>query len=161
MPKGLHEVIHRGTLVLHTSRSPAVPRMPVLFATILFVACETESATPPSMLAASAAAWNRGDLDGFMRTYLDDSTTTFLTSNGLGQGYAWIRNRYAPWFAPGASRDSLRFTELMVRSLGADHALVTARYVLFRRDSTTATGPFTLVLRRTDTGWKMIHDHTS
>ena len=114
-----------------------------------------------SMLTASAAAWNRGDLEGFMSTYLEDTTTTFLTASGLGQGYAWIRNRYAPRFEPGAARDSLRFTELRVRALGADHALATARYVLFRGDSTTATGPFTVVLRRTEAGWKMIHDHTS
>lgn len=114
-----------------------------------------------SMLDASAAAWNRGDLDGFMQSYLRDSSTTFLSAAGMGRGYEWIRNRYAPRFEPGAARDSLRFTDLEVRPLGPDYALATARYVLYRGDSTTATGPFTVVLRRTAEGWKMIHDHTS
>lgn len=131
------------------------------------VACAGDGApadpTPSidSMLAASAAAWNRGDLDAFMSTYAEDSTTTFLTASGIGHGYDWIRNRYAPRFEPGAERDSLRFTELAARPLGDDYALATARYVLFRGDSVTATGPFTVVLERTPQGWKMIHDHTS
>ena len=145
-----------------------MPRLTFLLTGLAVMGCVETASLPAdptaaidSMLTASAAAWNRGDLDGFMSTYVDDSSTTFLTASGLGEGYEWIRNRYAPRFEPGAARDSLRFTELRVRPLGRDHALATARYVLFRRDSTTATGPFTVVLRRTEQGWKMIHDHTS
>jgi ketosteroid isomerase-like protein len=142
---------------------------PIALTTILAAACST--APPPTaqdltpvvraLLDSAAVEWNAGDLDGFMFTYARDSATTFMTARGPIYGFDAIRVRYAPRFEPGASRDSLTFTELVVRPLDADYAIVTARYVLARGDSVTATGPFTLVLRRQREGWRMIHDHTT
>jgi uncharacterized protein (TIGR02246 family) len=114
-----------------------------------------------AMLDASAVAWNRGDLDGFVSTYAADSLTTFMAGGQVQHGFAWIRQNYAPRFAPGARRDSLRFERFLARPLGRDFAMVTARYVLFRGDSVTSSGPFTLVLERRGGAWKIIHDHTS
>lgn len=114
-----------------------------------------------ALLDQSARAWNAGDLDGFMITYARDSATTFMTAQGPIYGYDTIRARYAPRFEPGAQRDSLRFTDLVVRPLDGKYAIATARYVLERGDSVTATGPFTVVLRHDEEGWRMIHDHTT
>jgi uncharacterized protein (TIGR02246 family) len=114
-----------------------------------------------ALLHQSARAWNAGDLDGFLITYAQDSATTFLTVRGLTHGYAAIRDRYASRFEPGAQRDSLRFTDIELRLLGRDHVLNTARYVLTRGDSITATGPFTVIWERRREGWRMIHDHSS
>ncbi len=114
-----------------------------------------------TLLDQSARAWNAGDLDGFMVTYAQDSATTFMTAQGPIYGYDAIRARYAPRFQPGAERDSLRFTDLVVRPLDAEYAIATARYVLEQGDSVTATGPFTVVLRHEPDGWRMIHDHTT
>jgi uncharacterized protein (TIGR02246 family) len=114
-----------------------------------------------ALLDTSAVAWNAGDLDGFMVTYAHDSATTFMTQRGPIYGYDAIRARYAPRFEPGAVRDSLTFADLVVQPLDADYAIATARYVLMRGDSVTATGPFTVVLRRQREGWRMIHDHTT
>lgn len=142
---------------------------PVVVLPLLLTACALQAPRPvadptpeiQALLEASARAWNAGDLEGFLITYARDSATTFLTSGGLTHGYDAIRARYAPRFEPGATRDSLRFADLHVRSLGPTHALVTARYVLRRGDAVTADGPFTVVLERRTEGWRMIHDHTS
>jgi uncharacterized protein (TIGR02246 family) len=114
-----------------------------------------------ALLTHSAAAWNAGDLDGFVSDYAVDSLTAFVADGRPQYGYDWIRNHYAPTFAVGAQRDSLRFDDIAARLLGTAHALATARFVLFRGDSVTASGPFTLVLTRTDGRWLIIHDHTS
>ncbi len=136
-------------------------------ATAVFVACVAEPPPPEdptptldTMLRASADAWNRGDLDAFMSDYANDPTTGFVAGGRVQYGFDWIRSNYAPRFAPGARRDSLRFEHLAARALGHDYALATARYVLFRADSVTSGGPFTLVLRRGEDGWKIIHDQT-
>jgi uncharacterized protein (TIGR02246 family) len=113
------------------------------------------------LLTRSAAAWNTGDLDGFVSDYAVDSLTAFVSGGRPQYGYDWIRDHYAPTFADGAQRDSLRFEAIAARSLGTTHVLATARFVLFRGDSVTASGPFTLVLTRTDGRWLIIHDHTS
>jgi len=119
------------------------------------------TAVVAGQLGRDADAWNRGDLDGFMASYARDTSTSFIDAGHVRYGFEFIRSRYAPRFAPGAERDSLRFEEIAARPLGRAHALVTARFVLFRNGRTTASGPFTLVLERRPEGWKIIHDHSS
>lgn len=113
------------------------------------------------LLLESAAAWNGGDLDGFMRWYRPDAGTSYIGSTGVVRGREAITGRYAPLFEPGAARDSLRFENLESRPLGPGLGLAIANYVLYRNDSTTAHGIFTLVLEHTDDGWRIVHDHTS
>lgn len=109
----------------------------------------------------SADDWNRGDLEGFLSDYAPDSTTTFVDGFRPRRGFDWIRENYAPRFAPGARRDSLHFEEIEVRRLSPTLALVTARFVLERDRKVTAKGPFTLVMEHRRDGWKILHDHTS
>ncbi len=127
------------------------------------------AAAPPSrdsvhaaftaLLARGAAAWNRGDLDAFMDDYADDAT--FIASRGVVRGRAAIRALYAPRFAPGARRDSLRFEHSELHVLGPDAAEGIAWYVLMRGDSVAARGPTSLVLRRQRGRWRIAHDHSS
>ncbi len=114
-----------------------------------------------SQLDRAADDWNRGDLEGFLSDYAAESTTTFVDGRRARHGFEFIRHNYAPRFAPGARRDSLRFEEVEARHLSPVLALVTARFVLTRGDSVTASGPFTLVMEQRPAGWRILHDHTS
>jgi len=113
------------------------------------------------LLSESAAAWNGGDLEGFVDWYKRAPETTFLSSTGLTHGWDAVRERYAARFEPGAARDSLRFEGLETRPLAPWLGLATARYVLFQEDSVTATGVFTLVVEKTPEGWRIIHDQSN
>lgn len=116
------------------------------------------------MLQASAESWSRGDLDGFLDDYLDTVGTTFVGGSGVVRGTDEIRQRYQTgYWSTGRPEHRLGFDDLEVRALGADHALVLGRYVLTVPESgeTAGTGIFSLVLARTGTGWKIIHDHSS
>jgi len=113
------------------------------------------------MLEESAGEWNRGELAGFMDDYVPSENTTYIGGGGLLTGYDAIRERYAPLFEPGAERDSLRFEDVRVRRLAAVEAIATARWILYRDGAVTGSGPFTLVLRHTSAGWRIIHDHSS
>lgn len=109
----------------------------------------------------SAKAWNAGDLAGFLSDYAEGTETGFVSGGKLRKGYDFIRANYAPRFAPGAERDSLRFEDFDVRPLRPDLAIIFARYVLYRNGATTSSGPFTLVMERQRAGWRILHDHTS
>ncbi|MEJ2679725.1 MAG: DUF4440 domain-containing protein [Gemmatimonadota bacterium] len=114
------------------------------------------------MLDASARSWNEGDLAGYMYDYADGAT--FVGSSGLVRGRAEIERRYrASYWASGKPADALRFENVEVTLLGREHALAVGRYVLYDRQSgvTTASGIFSLVLRQTPEGWRIIHDHSS
>lgn len=113
------------------------------------------------MLDSGAAAWNRGDLDRFVSDYAPDTTTTFIGSRGIVRGRAAIRAAYAPRFAPGGTRDSLSFERVEVDQLAPDVINTIAYYRLMRGDSTTGYGPTSLVMRKIDGHWKIIHDHSS
>ena len=114
-----------------------------------------------SLLDRQAAAWNAGDLDGFMSGYSPSPTTSYIGSTGLIEGYEGIRQRYAPGFAPGAARDSLRFEGLRVREVDERVGVATARYILERDGTVTSTGPFTLVLLNVEGAWLIVHDQSA
>jgi uncharacterized protein (TIGR02246 family) len=114
-----------------------------------------------SQLDRAADDWNRGDLERFLSDYAAESTTTFIDGRRSRHGFEFVRQNYAPRFAPGARRDSLRFEEVEARHLSPDLALVTARFVLTRGGTVTASGPFTLVMERRPAGWRILHDHSS
>lgn len=114
-----------------------------------------------AMLDSSAAGWNGGDLETFMSVYLPAATTTYVGGSGVRQGYEAIRRRYAPLFTEEADRDSLRFEDLRVRSITDEVAVGVATWVLHDTAGVSGSGPFTLVLRRTDGGWRIVHDHSS
>lgn len=114
-----------------------------------------------SMLARSVEAWNAGDLDGFMASFAEGASTSFMTPDGPVYGRTAIRDGYESAFGPGARRDSLRLEDIEVRLLPPLVGVVTLRYALERDGATTATGWSTVVVRRVGEGWRIIHDHTN
>jgi uncharacterized protein (TIGR02246 family) len=113
------------------------------------------------VLDHGARAWDAGNLDDFLSDYLPDSETTFITKTGVLHGIDAIRGVYAARFAPGAQRDSLHFQNVQVDILAPDVVNTIAWYVLTRGDSITARGPTSLVMRRVNGRWRIVHDHSS
>ena len=118
-----------------------------------------------AMLERAAGNWNRGDLDAFMSDYLPSDSTTYVGGRGLVRGPAAIRSSYARLFTGELVRDSLSFTILDVDPVAPDVANLIARYTLARRvggrDSVTASGPTSLLVRRVEGRWRIVHDHSS
>lgn len=111
----------------------------------------------------SAAGWNAGDLDRFVAIYADDPATSFLTKDGLIRGKATITARYAPSFKSGGNaRGTLDFEFLDFRMVGADHALLSARYRLTpaKAGGAVEQGPTSLLFERTGAGWRIVADHS-
>jgi ketosteroid isomerase-like protein len=74
-----------------------------------------------------------------------------------------ILARYRKAYPTDEARGMFTFSEIEVRPLGQDYALACGKYSLKRTAAGggDASGRFTLVLRRTPKGWKIIHDHSS
>jgi uncharacterized protein (TIGR02246 family) len=109
-----------------------------------------------------ANAWNRGDVEAFMKSYKDAPDTTFIGKT-VRQGYAPILERYKKAYPNKDAMGKLDFSAIAVRSLGADYAVVTGRFHLTRNAAGggDASGIFSLVWEKTPEGWKIILDHTS
>ncbi len=55
---------------------------------------------------------------------------------------------------------TLVYTDIDIKILNDESALVFGKWIL-RRSTDTPWGLFTLLVRRTETGWKIVADHTS
>jgi ketosteroid isomerase-like protein len=112
------------------------------------------------LLERSAAAWNRGDLDGHLADNAD--SVTFMTAKGpvVGKGRtADILGR--AFFRDGKPVQALRFEQVSIRPLGGAHALVVGRFVLHGGGEPERSGWFSTVWERRPAGWRVIHDHSS
>jgi len=107
-------------------------------------------------------AWNRGDIVAFMHGYADSPDTTFIGKT-IEHGYAMILARYQRNYASNDAMGHLDFSDLNVRMLGPDHAVVTGHFHLTRNQAGggDAQGIFSLVFEKESGGWKIILDHTS
>lgn len=120
-----------------------------------------ERAAIQGVLDDQAKAWNKGDLPGFMKGYLESDDLSFFSGDKKTKGWKATLERYQKRYqGEGKEMGKLAFEELSIEMLGDDHALVRGRYRL-QMKSETPTGIFTLVMRKTRAGWRIIHDHTS
>jgi uncharacterized protein (TIGR02246 family) len=111
----------------------------------------------------SEAEWNRGDLVSFASHYEDSPETTFMGKEVVRGGVEAILARYRRAYPTREAMGTLTFSEIEVRPLADGVALATGKFALKRSAAGggDSSGRFTLVLRRTAAGWKIIHDHTS
>lgn len=116
-----------------------------------------------AVLTHSEDAWNRGDLAAFASYYDDSPETTFVGREVVRGGVQAILGRYRKAYPTREAMGTLSFTNVNVRMLAAGLALVTGDFHLERTAAGggNASGRYTLILRKTSSGWKIIHDHTS
>lgn len=113
-----------------------------------------------AVLDAQAAAWNRGDIEGYMDGYERAETTTFISGDAVTRGWQTVLERYKARYDTREKMGALEFSELEIKPLSPFYAQALGRWKLTRAADTPA-GRFTLLLRRTDRGWRVVHDHTS
>jgi ketosteroid isomerase-like protein len=129
-------------------------------AATLSAAESKDETTIRAVMAAQVAAWNRGDIDGFMNGYARAATTQFVSGDKLTRGWQTVRDRYKKKYDSREKMGTLTFSELKITPLSRDAALVIGRWKLIRK-SDKPQGRFTLLFRRTAAGWRIVHDHTS
>ena len=113
-----------------------------------------------AVLTSQQQAWNRGDIPVFLEGYWNSPELTFAGSDGIVRGYQGLLARYQKSYPDRAHMGELEFSELEIRPLGADSALVLGHWHL-KRTVGDAGGVFSLVFHRFPVGWRIIHDHTS
>ena len=113
------------------------------------------------LLDAQVAAWNRGDLEGFMAGYWRSPELVFCSGATVSKGWDATLERYRKRYqAEGGEMGKLRFESLEVEPLGPDAAFARGEYWLRMSDGQQPHGRFTLVLRRLSGAWRIVHDHT-
>jgi len=113
-----------------------------------------------AVLESQAAAWNRGDIEGYMEGYAKEDSTTFVSGDNIMRGWQAVLERYKARYDTRAKMGTLAFSELEIKPLSEYYIMASGRWQL-TRDADTPHGRFTLIFRRTTAGWRIVHDHTS
>jgi beta-aspartyl-peptidase (threonine type) len=114
------------------------------------------------LLDAQVAAWNRGELEGFMSGYWNSNELTFFSGAIETGGWKPTLERYRQHYKKsGNQMGRLDFSNIRIEALGEERALARGRWRLKSADGSTRTGLFTLMLRHFAEGWRIVHDHSS
>lgn len=111
------------------------------------------------VLDRQAAAWNDGDVEGFMEGYWRSPELSFSSRGKVTRGFEPTLQHFRTSYPDRAAMGRLTFSDLEVTALSADSALVLGRWRIEGQKPTS--GAFSLTMRRIDGQWLIIHDHTS
>jgi uncharacterized protein (TIGR02246 family) len=116
----------------------------------------------PRILGEQTAAWNKGDVEAFMTAYWDSPDLTFVSGGTVTRGWRPTLERYRRRYPTPEAMGRLTFSDLQVRELAPDAALVLGRFDLARVEPEKPVGGrFTLLFRRIEGKWVIVYDHTS
>jgi ketosteroid isomerase-like protein len=115
-----------------------------------------------AMLKDQEAAWNRHDLTEFLKSYNMSETISFFTDDVVACGWVGVNDRYQRGYGkdPDKLMGQLSFTDLVVEACSNDVVVIRGRWTLTQTPK-AGTGLFTILVQKTDNGWKIVHDHTS
>jgi beta-aspartyl-peptidase (threonine type) len=106
-------------------------------------------------------AWNKGDLEGYMKGYWNSPDLTFYSGGDITSGWQPTLERYRKRYkSEGREMGKLTFSDLRIKLASSDMAWVRGRWQL-KTSKDTPGGLFTLLVERRPEGWRIIHDHTS
>ncbi len=118
------------------------------------------SAEVRRVMNEQTAAWNAGDIEGFMRGYWNSPELKFVSGANVTKGWQPTLDRYKKNYDSRAKMGVLTFSDLEITVLSKDAATVLGSWSL-QRENDKPGGKFTLVFRKFKDGWRIVHDHTS
>lgn len=162
---------------IHLLKIAVLPIVLLFFAAALNAStgdAKTDSAAIHKVLDNQLAAWNNGDVDGFMQGYWKSDNLKFITKNGVTYGWQNVYNRYKKSYPDKAAMGTLEFeiisieglNEKNLHAIGATPQKSGKSYLVVGKWKVSGTvkaaeGYFTLVFKKVNKNWVIISDHTS
>jgi ketosteroid isomerase-like protein len=95
-----------------------------------------------------------------MSGYYQSDSLRFAVGGSVTYGWQLVLERYKNRYKDKAAMGTLTFSDIDIKILSKDVALVFGKWKLKRAED-EPWGLFTLVFKKTGQGWRVIHDHTS
>jgi len=120
----------------------------------------TSETTIRKILDEQTAAWNRGDIDSFMKGYWENDSLMFIGKSGVTYGWNNTLKNYKKGYPDTAAMGKLAFTLIQVKKLSKEYYHVTGKWFL-KRTIGDIGGHYTLLFRKINGRWVIISDHSS
>jgi hypothetical protein len=111
-------------------------------------------------LDQQSSAWNRGDIEGFMKSYWESDSLMFIGTSGITYGWKNTLDHYKRSYPDTTAMGKLRFTLLEIKQLSAVYSHVIGKWHL-QRTAGDVEGYFTLLFQKIKGLWVIIADHSS
>jgi beta-aspartyl-peptidase (threonine type) len=114
-----------------------------------------------AVLDAQSAAWNRGDLEGYMAGYWKSPELVFFSNATETRGWQHTLERYRSRYqGEGKQMGQVDFPQMEIVMLAPDIAVARGRWRL-TTSAGQPSGMTTVILRKRPEGWRIVHDHSS
>ena len=112
------------------------------------------------LLNDQTLAWNRGDIESFMKTYWQNDSLMFIGKSGITYGWTNTLNNYKKNYPDTIAMGKLSFNIILVKLLSFQYFHVTGKWHL-QRSIGDLSGHYTLLLKKIKGRWVIIADHSS
>lgn len=112
------------------------------------------------LLNNQTEAWNRGNIETFMKTYWKSDSLMFIGKNGVTYGWANTLNSYKKNYPDTTAMGKLSFNILSVQRLSPQYFYVIGKWHL-QRSLGDLSGHYTLLIKKINGEWVIIADHSS
>jgi ketosteroid isomerase-like protein len=119
-----------------------------------------EAAAITAMLEAQDAAWNRGDIPGFMAGYWRSPELRFASGGTIARGWDATLERYETRYDTPEKMGTLVTSEYEINVVSEDAAIAHGRWMLDVAGE-NPSGLYTLVLRKIEGDWLIVSDTTT
>jgi ketosteroid isomerase-like protein len=132
----------------------------LLAVTLVCTAQSKDEKTIRNLLAEQTAAWNRGDIESFMKGYWVNDSLMFIGKSGITYGWTNTLNNYKKGYPDTAAMGQLAFTLIKVEKISRKYFQVVGKWFL-KRSIGDVGGHYTLLLRKINRKWVIVADHSS
>ena len=112
-----------------------------------------------SIMQAQSDAWNKADIDGFMKYYWNDPELTFVSKRGVSKGWQQVYDNYKKGYPNQEAMGILSFDQLVFDQMNTKAYMVTGSWHLQKKEE--VGGWFTLIFKKIKKDWLIVYDHTS
>jgi ketosteroid isomerase-like protein len=113
-----------------------------------------------TVLENQRQAWNRADIDAFMRPYWKNDSLMFIGKSGVTYGWQKTLENYKKNYPDTAAMGNLLFDILQVKKINSSNYFVVGKWFL-KRSIGDVFGHFTLWFRKINKQWIIVADHSS
>ncbi len=112
------------------------------------------------VLLVQTAAWNRGDVEDFMKGYWENDSLTFIGKSGITYGWVNALKNYKKGYPDTVAMGKLDFNIITVKRLSSKYYQVVGKWHL-QRSIGDLNGHYTLLFKKIKRHWLIIADHSS
>ena len=125
-----------------------------------FPTAKSESEEIIKVMQGQAAAWNNGNLEGYMSGYWMSDSLVF--TGGKSTSYSWqaALDRYKKSYPTAEKMGKLEFSDIETKFTSKNSAYTVGQWSLSKSDD-DVSGRFTLVWKKINGSWFIVADHSS